>query len=463
MPPPRISPTRGDVDTVIRQGNWFDSAGLGVFIHWDAASQAGWEISWPMVGGVFSLPHGQDVTAQDYHALSTTFDPQQWDARAFARQLAACGARYAVLTAKHHNGFALFDTHLSDHSVMHSPYGRDIVREFTEALHAEGLRVGLYISLSDWHHPDYPAWRDDMRPYVLGVTPPRPDTQAWTRYRAFLHGQVRELLSNYGRIDTLWFDGGWERTPDEWDVDGLDTMIRQLQPDIMVNDRLPLHGDYATPEQFVPSTPLDGRWETCMTMNESWGYNPSDTDYKSVAEILCTLVEVRSRGGNLLLNVSPTGNGSLPTEQVERMTVVADWMSRNGESVREVEPGLEPWQFYGPSTRSGPTTYAFLVMHPVDKVTIRGVRTSKVIAVRELGSGRELAWGARLPILEQLMPDPVGELSITVPEDVLDPYVTVLVIEGDQACSPRDPEEERRMLSNVLGRTPDAGRLPQDG
>ncbi len=445
------------------QEHWFDSAGLGVFVHWDAASQAGWEISWPMVGGVFTLPHGQDVTAEEYHALGKTFDPQRWDARAFARQLAACGARYAVLTAKHHNGFALFDTRLSDHSVMHAAYRRDIVRDFTDALRAEGLRVGLYVSLSDWHHPDYPAWQDDMRPYVLGVTPPRPDAQAWSRYRAFLHGQVGELLSNYGQIDLLWFDGQWERSADEWDVDGLDTMIRQLQPEIMVNDRLPLHGDYATPEQFVPSVPLGGRWETCMTMNESWGYNPTDTDYKSAAEILCTLVEVRSRGGNLLLNVSPTGDGSLPREQGERMAIVAGWMSRNGESVRDVKPGLEPWQFYGPSTRSRSKTYAFLVMHPVGKVTLRGVRTSKVTAVRELASGRELDWGARLPIFEQLVPDPVGELTITVPEDVLDPYVTVLVIEGDQACRPRDPEEERQMFATVLGATPDAGRRRSDG
>jgi len=200
-----------------------------------------------------------------------------------------------------------------------------------------------------------------------------------------------------------------------------------------------------------------------MTMNESWSYNPTDTDYKSAAEILRTLVEVRSRGGNLLLNVSPTGDGSLPSEQVERMTIVADWMSRNGESVRDVEPGLEPWQFYGPSTRSGSKTYAFLVMHPVDKVTLRGVRTRTVTSVRELGSGRELTWGARLPILEQLVPDPVGELTITVPEDVRDPYVTVLVIEGDQACSPREPAEEGHMLSTVLGATPDAGHPWRDG
>lgn len=439
---------------VDQQDHWFDSAGLGVFIHWDAASQAGWEISWPMVGGVFSLPNGQEVTAEEYHALSRTFDPQRWNAPALARLLAAWGARYAVLTAKHHNGFALYDTQLSSHSVMYAPYGHDIVRQFTDALRAEGLRVGLYFSLSDWHHPDYPSWRDDMRPYVLGVSPPRPNAETWSRYRGYLHGQVRELLSNYGQIDLLWFDGQWERSPDEWDVDGLNAMIRELQPNIMVNDRLPVHGDYATPEQFVPSVPLDGRWETCMTMNESWGYNPADTDYKSAAEILRTLVEVRSRGGNLLLNVSPKGDGSLPSEQVNRMTMVADWMSRNGESVGEVEPGLEPWQFYGPSTQSASKTYAFLVMHPLGTVTIRGVRTSKVTAVKELASGRQLTWSVRLPILEQLVSDPIGELIITVPEDVLDPHVTVLVIEGAQACSPREPEEEDRMLSAVLGVTP---------
>ncbi len=441
---------------VQQQDHWFDSAGLGVFLHWDAASQAGWEISWPMVGGVFSLPKCQQVGAEDYHAWSKTFNPERWDAGAVARQLAEWGAAYAVLTAKHHNGFALFDTRLSDHSIMQAPYGRDIVREFAEALRTEGLRVGLYFSLSDWHHQDYPAWRDDMRPYVVGESPARPDPEAWRRYRTFMHGQVRELLSNYGQIDLLWFDGQWERSPEEWDVDGLNAMIRQLQPNILVNDRLPIHGDYATPEQFVPSVPLDGRWETCMTMNESWGYNPTDTDYKSAAEILRTLVETRSRGGNLLLNLSPTGDGSLPTEQVERMTAVAEWMSRNGESLRDVKPGLQPWQFYGPSTQSSSKTYAFLVMHPVDKVTVRGVRTSKVNSVTELASGRELAWEVRLPILEQLLPDPVGELVITVPGDVLDPYVTVVVIDGDEACSPRDPQDEKRMLSTVLGGTPDA-------
>ena len=177
-----------------------------------------------------------------------------------------------------------------------------------------------------------------------------------------------------------------------------------------------------------------------MTMNESWGYNPSDDNYKSTGEILRTLVEVRSRGGNLLLNVSPRGDGTLPPEQVERMDVVGDWMARNGEAVRDVEAGLEPWQFYGPSTRSESVTYLFLIMRPNEEVTVRGVRTSKVTSVRELASGRVLQTRTRLPILEHLLPDPVGELTIKVCEDVLDEYVTVLVVEDQDAFVPRDPE-----------------------
>jgi alpha-L-fucosidase len=410
-------------------GGWFRGAGLGLFVHWDHASQQGLELSWPLVGGIPVLPRCQSVPVEQYHSSAATFDPEAWDPVALARRAKACGATYAVLTAKHHAGYAMFDTKLSDFSVVHSPYGRDIVAAFVEALRAEGLRVGLYFSLSDWHHPDYPAFREDDKPYVFLASPPWPPAEQWERYLEFLRGQLRELLTNYGPVDLLWFDGGWERPPDWWRAEELEEMIRSLQPAVLINDRLPGRGDFETPEQFVPAVAPARPWETCLTMNESWGYNPSDDGYKPARQLIHTLCEVAGRGGNLLLNVSPTGTGELPRAQVERLDAITRWMSLHAESVVGTEPGLEPWQFYGPSTRRGDTVYLHLLMRPYDTVTVRGVRVRRVQSVRVLGTGESLPFSTRTAILDSFAADPVGELTITVPESALDPDATVLVVE----------------------------------
>ena len=411
-------------------GGWFSGAGLGMFVHWDHASQQGLELSWPLVGGIPVLPKCQSVPVADYHASAATFDPTAWDPVALARRAKACGMTYAVLTAKHHNGYAMFDTKQSDFSVLHSPYGKDIVAGFVDALRAEGLRVGIYFSLSDWHQPDYPAFREEDKPYLFLASPPWPPADQWERYLTFMRAQLTELLTNYGTVDVLWFDGGWERPADWWRSAELEEMIRGLQPDILINDRLPMVGDFETPEQFVPAVPPAGAWETCLTMNDSWGFNPSDTEYKSARSLIHTLCEVASRGGNLLLNVSPTGTGELPPEQVERLDAVARWMSVHGESVVGTEPGLEPWQFYGPSTRRGDTLYLHLLMRPYEAVTVRGVPVRRVREVRVLGGrGEQLAFTTRTAILDSMAADPLGEVTITVPESVLDPDATVLAVE----------------------------------
>jgi alpha-L-fucosidase len=246
---------------------------------------------------------------------------------------------------------------------------------------------------------------------------------------AFLEGQLRELLTGYGTIDLLWFDGGWERPLDWWRPQHLESVIRELQPGIVLNDRLFGVGDYRTPEQFVPAQPPGGPWETCMTMNESWGWNPHDTELKSGRQIVHTLCEVVGRGGNLLLNVSPRGDGSLPPEQVERMAHLARWTSAHGEAVFATEPGLEPWQFYGPSTRRGDTVYLHLLSRPYDTVTVRGVPVKRVEGVRDVASGQELAFRTRTGILEAMHPDPDGEVTITVPADLVDDDATVLAVD----------------------------------
>jgi alpha-L-fucosidase len=418
---------------------WFTDARFGMFVHWDHASQQGIEIGWPMVGGVFAVRAGE-VSVEQYHSSAATFDPVEWDAVALARLAKECGVRYAVLTTKHHSGYAMFHTALSDWSIEHSPFGRDIVREFADAMRAEGIRVGFYFSLCDWHHPDYPAFTEEMKPYSFPQGPPPPDDETWERYLRFMYGQIEELLTGYGKVDLIWFDGGWERKASQWRTSELEAMIRRLQPGIVINDRLPRGGDYATPEQFVPPSPPDGPWETCMTMNESWAWNPDDTELKSPRALVHTLVEVAGRGGNLLLNISPKGDGSIPVEQVERLRHVGAWLERNGESIYGTTPGLEPWQVYAPSTRRDDRVYVHLLARPYETVTVRGLRVGRVTGVTHVGTGHALSWSKRTSIIERLSPDPEGELTITVPADLVDDDATVIAIDLSPAApAPRQP------------------------
>lgn len=410
---------------------WFDTARFGLFVHWSHCSQRGIEVSWPLVGGVFALPHCSQIPVDEYHATAATFDPQDWDARELARIAKRAGMQYAIITAKHHDGYAMFHTKQSDYSVEHSPFRRDIVREFLNAMRDEGLRVGVYFSLIDWHHPDYPAFTDADKPYAFGRGR-QPDPAAWERFTRFMFAQVRELLTGYGPIDVIWFDGGWERTPEQWKSRELEKLVRELQPGILINDRLPGAGDFETPEQFVPVQPLGRRWETCLTINESWGYNVADTHWKPARQLIHTLCEVAGRNGNLLLNVGPMGDGRLQPEVLDRLAAVAAWMSRNGESIVGTVPGLEPWQCYGPSTRAGNRVYVHLLMRPYDTVSVRGIRIRRLQSVRSLSSGEPLPFDTRCSIIDSaLNPDPVGEATIHVPEQAIDPYATVLALDFD--------------------------------
>ena len=410
--------------------SWFDTARFGMFVHWGHCSQKGLELSWPLVGGTPALPRCQSVAVEEYHATARSFNPLQYNPREWASRAKRTGMQYAILTAKHHDGFALFDTKLSDFSIMRAPYGKDIVRGYVDALRAEGLHVGLYYSLSDWHHPDYPPFTEAHKPYGL-VELPTPTPEQWARYLDFLFGQVRELLTNYGPIDLIWFDGQWERIPVErWKPQELRAMVKSLQPDILINDRLPQAGDFDTPEQFVPPQPPVRRWETCMTMNESWGYNPSDSDYKSTRELVHMLCEIAAKGGNLLLNVSPMANGQLPAEQIERLDAIGDWMARNGESIVGTTPGLDAWQFYGPSTRRGDRIYLHLLMKPYDSVTVRGLPTKRIGSVRLLSNGTPLSFTTRCAILDRLFnDDPMGEVVIRTPESIVDECATVIAVD----------------------------------
>lgn len=407
---------------------WFDTARFGMFIHWGHASQRGWELSWPLVGGVGSLPGARDVGVAEYHAGATTFNPRPGAARAWAELAKAAGMRYAVLTTKHHDGFALWPTAQGDWSIARTPYRGDLVREYVHAFREAGLRIGFYFSLIDWHHPDYPAFSESDKPYRFGRWR-QPSPEQWQRYHAFMAAQLRELLTWYGPIDLLWFDGGWERSAAQWRTPELEALIRGLQPGILLNDRLPGAGDYDTPEQAVPPAPPPGRWETCLTMDGSWGYNPSDRQRKSPTSLVHTLCETAGKGGNLLLNVSPDEHGELPGWQVERLEAFARWMQPHAEAIHGTVAGLDPWQFYGPTTRRGDRLYLHLLARPYESVSLRGVPLRKVQSVSLLG-GPPLACEQRLSATDALFsPDPRGELVISIPEQLLDPVASVLAVD----------------------------------
>jgi alpha-L-fucosidase len=405
-----------------------------MFVHWTHIASRGFELSWPLVGGIDVLPYGTDVAVDDYYRDALSFAPAPGAAKEWMSVAAGAGMKYAILTTKHHDGFALWPTKHSEFSISQTPYGRgaggvphggDLVGEFVDAARDAGMRVGFYYSLSDWHHPDYPPFREEDKPYLkfLGRR-----SETWDAYLDAMFGQVRELLTNYGEISLLWFDGQWERTADEWKATELIAMIRELQPDILNNDRLP-GGDYDTPEQGIPATVPERRWETCMTMNRSWGYVPGDTEYKSATNIVHTLCEIAGKNGNLLMNVSPRADGSLPPEQVSRLASVGEWVRAHGEALYGTGAGLEPWQFYGPSTRRGDSVYLFCVWRPYEDVVVRGMPVKRVTA-RHLATGRDLVVRTRATAEQEISRrDPIGELFIELPDDLVEPHATVIELQ----------------------------------
>lgn len=413
---------------------WFREARFGLMLHWGAYSLLGWDASWPLVWGA--------ISGRDYEALAERFNPQRYDPVAWAALAVAAGVKYAIFTTKHHDGFAMGETALSDYAAPCRAAGRDLVRPYVEAFRAVGLRVGFYFSLPDWHHPDYPYGIVDPLPRRVrppqAVPPGAPESIAvaperWARYLEFMHAQVRELCTQYGPIDLLWFDGQWEHTADEWRARELAGMVRSLQPGIVINDRLGAAGigDYGTPEQFVPVQPREGDWETCMTINESWGYNPVDRAYKSCAELIATLVEVVSKGGNLLLNVGVSPEGEIPPEFGSRLRVMGEWLRRNGESVYGAGPGLPLGAYAGLSTALADTLYLHVLGAPAGGAIRVLSLDRRVRDVRLLASGQPLAWEPDRAHPRDALRNPphASPLRVHIPESFLDPYDTVVAVQ----------------------------------
>jgi alpha-L-fucosidase len=409
---------------------WFPDAKLGIFVHYGVYAVEGVSESWAFYWG--------PMTREQYMRQLGGFTASAYDPRAWARLFARAGARYAVLTARHHDGVALWDTR-APHALSvadHAPAGRDLIAGYADALREHGLKVGLYYSHSDWSHPDYPSVRhpdpdprhapvNDKR--LSSAAPGAEDLAAWRRYLDYRNAQVRELTTRY-RPDLLWFDGEWERSEEQWGIAELADQILAVNPETVLNARMLGRGDYATPEQGVPVRAPEGPWELCLTVNDSWGYQPHDDHHKSVGQLVRYLAETVGAGGNLLLDIGPREDGTITAEQTARLEGLGDWTARHREAVWGTVAGLPPGHHYGPSTLSADRRTLYLTCFdvPRESVSVRGLR-SAVRRVTVVGTGTELGHH-----VTGGMHEVPGVLWIDAPAAAdLDPHATVLAVELD--------------------------------
>lgn len=405
---------------MIQIAPWFQDARLGIFVHYGIYAVEGVAESWSFFNG--------HISKEAYDAQIEGFDASKFDADAWAELFARAGADYAVLTTKHHDGWALWPTEVGKSTVERT--GRDIVGEFVDACRRHGLRVGLYFSHLDWSHPDYASVRrPDMDPSERGNPFAHPaageeDPDAWERFLAFHRAQLEELVTQY-HPDLLWFDGDWERDPDQWRMGELREWLRGLDPDLVCNGRMTGgFGDYATPEQGVPVVPPAGPWELCLTMNDSWGFQHRDENFKSVHRLARILADTVSAGGRLLLDVGPRADGTIPEPAVERLAALGAWVERSKPAV-DAERGLPHGFFAGPTTLSADkhALYLFVVDPPREEVVLRGLGVG-ITGATVLGSDAEVSHervGGHL--------DNAGWDYFTVPVEALDPVCTVIKVD----------------------------------
>jgi len=369
---------------------------FGMFIHW----------------GLYAIPargewvrNAERISNEDYQPYFDEFDPVYYDPKQWAALARRAGMKYAVMTAKHHDGFCLFDSQYTDYKATNTPAGRDLIREYVDAFRAEGIKIGFYYSLLDWHHPDYPKYADGIHPMRENEAY-KDEKIDFAKYVEYLHNQVRELCTNYGKIDVMWFDFSYgEMTGEKWEATKLVEMVRTLQPGILIDNRLggdgkaadpPVHaGDFESPEQCIPTEGVTdelGRpvpWEACMTLNDHWGYHSNDKNYKSARNVVHMLVECVSKGGNLLLNVGPNAKGEIPGESIAVLEQVGRWMRGNGGSIYGCGIAGTPKPEWGRYTQRGKRLYAHVFERGVSALRFDGLG-GKIKKARLLMDGSEL-------------------------------------------------------------------------
>jgi len=399
-------------DSIRNKMQWFADAKLGIFIHWGMYSVNGVDESWSF--------HNKKISHEDYMQQMKGFTASKYDPAAWAALIKETGARYAVITTKHHDGLALWPTKQNHFSVLkNTPAKRDVLKPFYDALDQQGIKRGAYFSLIDWSYPDYPGFLKDSTRYKVSEDPER-----WKRFQNFFQTQINEINTAY-KPDLWWFDGDWEHSPEEWQVEKLRSQILGLKPDAILNGRLQGFGDYETPEQNFPvSRPKYNWWELCMTTNNNWGYQPNDSAYKTPFEVITIFVDAVSNGGNLLLDIGPRADGTIPPEQVNILKELGKWNKKNGEAIFGTNAGLPQGHFYGPTTMSKDSTtlYLFLPAQTAGNIMVKGL-VNGIKDINVVGSKQHL----KHKVVGKISWSPVpGLVFINVPENVRDEYMTVL-------------------------------------
>ncbi|MGE5678866.1 MAG: alpha-L-fucosidase, partial [Pseudomonadota bacterium] len=392
----------GVVEDRKKRTEWFLDARFGMFIHW----------------GLYAIPgrgewvrSNEQIPREEYDRYFHEFNPADCSPREWARAAREAGMKYAVMTAKHHDGFCLFDTRLTDFKSTNTKAGRDFIKEYVEAFRAEGLRVGLYYSLIDWHHEDFPAYGDRHHP-MRNDEGLRNREYDFNRYLDYMHGQVKELCSSYGKIDIMWFDFSYDdMSGEKWRASELVKMVRSLQPGIIIDNRLEASGegsgsiktgnpsfysgDFASPEQIMPPEGVTddvGRpipWEACITMNNHWGYCSTDKIFKSPKLIIRKLVECASKNGNLLLNVGPDANGRIPEESIEILKEIGGWMKKNSKSIYGCGKSSLNKPEWGYFTQNGNLVYAHIFDGNIGALPVPVIK-ERVKKARLLSDGSEM-------------------------------------------------------------------------
>jgi len=385
---------------------WFADARLGIFIHWGIYAVNGIDESWSFYNGY--------ISHDDYMKQMDGFTGKNYDPEAWADLISESGARYAVITSKHHDGVALWPTKCTE---LH--LSKDYLKPFLQALRKRNIKAGLYYSLLDWSHPDYPNFTRKEKRY-------EEDSTRWSRFVDFNFCQINELLDKYNP-DLWWFDGDWEQSAEAWQAPLIRETILAYNPQAIMNSRLQGYGDYATPEQGIPiHKPTDTYWELCMTMNDSWGYQQNDKNYKTPNQVIRILAECISMGGNLLLDIGPRADGSIPEEQVEILKALGRWTGKHAEAIYGTRAGIPANYFYGPSALSADkkTLYLYLDGKPNGPIMLKGLK-NKINRIWVVGNGTKLSYDIKMKQYWSSVP---GIVYIDVPEDVLDEQLTVIAV-----------------------------------
>jgi alpha-L-fucosidase len=412
-----FSQAKVNQDSIAGKMQWFADAKLGIFIHWGIYSVNGIDESWSF--------YNKKISHADYMKQLNGFTAKKYDPEAWASIIKASGARYAVITTKHHDGVALWPTQQNHYSlVKDAPVKRDVLTPFYKALDKQGIKRGAYFSLIDWSHPDYPGFLNDSNRYKIANDP-----QRWQRFRNFFQSQINEVNTAF-KPALWWFDGDWEHSSEEWESEKVRKEILQQNPEAIINGRLQGYGDYETPEQNFPvSRPKYKWWELCMTINNSWGYQPKDTSWKTPFEIITIFADVVSNGGNLLLDIGPREDGTIPQQEITVLKELGMWNKKHEEAIFGSLPGLPQGHFYGPSTisKDSGSLYLFLPGGTTGEVMVKGLANT-IRSVKILGSNQSLPH----KVVGKISWSPVpGLIFIKVPDKFKDPYMTVLKLELD--------------------------------